>query len=126
MNNYVGGYGCSTAKLLICGEAPGLHECESGIPFSGPSGRILDNALNTAGCSREDVYLTNVVKVRPPNNEIDKLYLLGKSIKDFTEQLWDEIITINPNCILAVGGTELETLTGNKGIEKYRGSILQC
>jgi len=126
MNNYVPGYGCSSAKLVIVGEAPGKHEVESGIPFTGPAGQLLNKALAEAGTSRNEVYTTNVCKVHPPNNRLDQLSLVGHRIEDFLPQLWMELETINPNCILAVGSTALEALTGLHGIEKYRGSILLC
>jgi DNA polymerase len=125
MDNYVGGYGCSSAKLLICGEAPGGHEVETGVPFSGPSGGLLNQALEYGGTSRDACYATNVVKVRPPNNRIEDLKLIGHSIEEFLPQLYEEIETMKPNCILAVGNTALTALTGLKGIQNYRGSILQ-
>ena len=126
MDNYVQGYGSSTAQLMIVGEAPGKHEVEQGRPFVGPSGDLLNQALDYAGISRHDCYITNVVKIRPPNNVIDDLKLIGHSIEEFLPQLWDEIVAINPNCILAFGNTALTALTGFKGIKKYRGSIVQC
>jgi uracil-DNA glycosylase family 4 len=126
VENYVPGYGCSSAKLVIVGEAPGKYEVERGMPFSGPSGNILDQALACTPITRQDCYLTNVVKVRPPNNKIQDLHLIGHSIEEFLPQLWQELEQINPYCILALGGTALAALTGKKGIEKYRGSILLC
>jgi uracil-DNA glycosylase family 4 len=123
---YVGGQGSSSAKLVVVGEAPGRHEEEQLMPFVGPSGEILNEAFREAGLDRSELYLTNVVKVRPPGNDIKSLHLIGKEISDFLPQLWQELESINPNCILAVGGTALEALTGNKGIEKYRGSIMKC
>ena len=124
MSKYVGGFGCSTAKLLICGEAPGQREEEQGTPFVGPTGDLVDSCLRVAGISRNDVYLTNVVKVRPPNNEIKRLSEIGYKIEDFLPQLWAEIEAISPNCILALGGTALHALCGLNGIQNYRGSIL--
>lgn len=124
MNNYVPGCGKSTAKLFVCGEAPGGREVETGLPFSGPSGELLWDALDPL--TRNNVYTTNVCKVRPPDNDIKKLNLIGHSIEEFIPQLVEEINAINPNCILAVGGTALKVLTGYDGIEKYRGSILRC
>lgn len=122
--NYVGGEGPSTARLVAVGEAPGADEDRTGRPFSGPSGMMVDNLLKTAGTYRQAVYVTNVCKIRPPGNRIKDLPLLGKSLDDFIPQLHEEIRQINPNCILAFGNTALQALTGRKGIEKYRGSIL--
>jgi DNA polymerase len=123
-NIYVPGYGNASAKLMIIGEAPGKNEEEQGRPFVGASGNILDECLELSGTNRNEVYITNVVKVRPPNNNINSLHLIGRSIDEFIPQLIEEINVLNPNCILALGNTALEVLTGNKGIEKYRGSIL--
>lgn len=126
MNNYVPGYGNPNACLMGVGEAPGKHEVERGYPFAGPTGDLVNQSFEYAGIDRSEVYLTNVSKIRPPNNKIQDLNLVGTSIEEQLPQLWEEITTINPNCIIAFGGTALEALTGLKGIEKYRGSILQA
>jgi len=73
MPKYVPGNGNPSAKLMVIGEAPGYYEELNGAPFQGPSGRIVDDVLYKAGLSREEVYATNVVKIRPPNNEIHRL-----------------------------------------------------
>jgi len=124
MSKYVGGFGCSAAKLMLVGEAPGKQEEEQGLPFVGAAGDLVDSCLRVAGVTRDDVYITNVVKVRPPNNEIKRLSEIGYNIEDFIPQLWDEVATINPNCILALGSTALTALCGLSGIQNYRGSIL--
>lgn len=123
---YVPGRGSPVAKLMIIGEAPGKHEEEELAPFVGPSGNLLNEFLLKSGVSREETYTTNVVKIRPPNNDLKRLNEIGFTIEQFLPQLKQEIETINPNCILAVGNLALETLTGCKGITKYRGSILRC
>ena len=125
MPNIVPGYGSSSAKLMIIGEAPGSNEEQTLIPFSGPSGKLLDQALDRAGSHISECYKTNVVKVRPPNNDLSKLNLIGYKIEDFKDELWNEINTINPNCILVLGNTALQAVTNLKGIKHYRGSILQ-
>ncbi len=121
---YVPGEGNPNAQLMVVGEAPGYYEELEGGPFRGPSGKIINDCLEKGGCSRDLVYLTNVVKIRPPDNEIHRLVELGTKVEDFLPQLWKEIEEINPNCILAFGNTALKALTGNTGIQKYRGSIL--
>jgi len=121
---YVAGRGNPQAKLMLVGEAPGKHEEEKGYPFAGPTGRMVDDLIHKAGARRDELYLTNVVKIRPPGNKLHRLGELGKSISDFTPQLWEEVHTINPNCILAIGNLALKTLTGQTGIKKWRGSIL--
>jgi uracil-DNA glycosylase len=121
---YVPGCGNPNAKLMIVGEAPGKSEEEQLTPFVGASGKIVDDCLYRAGVQRSEVYATNVVKIRPPNNEIHRLPELGTKIDDFIPQLWKEVEDINPNCILAFGNVALKALTGQVGIQKYRGSIL--
>lgn len=121
----VEGYGPSNARLVVVGEAPGGHEEQLGRPFVGPTGKIVRDCLSSAGIKPEEVYMTNVVKVRPPGNQIKLLKTIGYELSDFIPQLWEEINAIKPNCILAFGGTALTALTGMDGIEKYRGSILQ-
>ena len=123
--NYVYGEGPSVSKLVVVGEAPGAEEERLGRPFVGTSGKMVDNLLKQSGTSRSAVYVTNVCKVRPPGNKIKDLSLLGVTLESFIPQLHEEIHSIVPNCILALGNTALHALTGYKGIEKYRGSILQ-
>jgi uracil-DNA glycosylase family 4 len=110
---YVPGQGNPSAKLMIVGEAPGKSEEEQLMPFVGASGKIVDDCLYRAGIQRSEVYATNVVKIRPPNNEIHRLPELGTKIEDFILQLWREIEDINPNCILAFGNVALKALTGH-------------
>src|SRR5258708_38636292 len=124
--NYVGREGYAKLKLIVVGEGRGAEEERIGRPFVGSTGKIVDELLESNGVRREEVYLSNVCKVRPPGNNIEALHLIGKSINDFIPQLQEEIRQINPNAIIALGNTALTTLTGFKGIEKYRGSILPC
>lgn len=62
------GQGNHYAKIMFIGEAPGKNEAETGVPFCGASGRVLDQMLESIDMKREDVYITNIVKDRPPNN----------------------------------------------------------
>lgn len=121
---YIPGEGSSCAKLLIVGEAPGAHEERELKPFIGPSGLILNEMLSRAGVNRSEVYVTNVVKIRPPNNDLKRLEEYGKTIEDYLPQLFEEINAIKPNAILALGNVPLYHLTGKNGITNYRGSIL--
>ncbi len=66
--NAVPGEGSINAKLMLVGEAPGRNEDKQGRPFVGSAGKLLDQVLSDAGIVREDVYITNIVKCRPPNN----------------------------------------------------------
>lgn len=69
-NNAVPGEGNSEARILLIGEAPGHHEDTQGKPFVGNSGKFLTELLAKAGLSREDVFITNVVKHRPPGSTL--------------------------------------------------------
>lgn len=122
---YVPGIGSVAAKIMIVGEAPGKVESETGIPFSGPTGEMLNEMLSNAGIRRSECYITNVVKYRPPQNDFKKLHLIDVDLQQSIEKLWvEEINQLKPNVILAVGNEALKALTGNDGILKYRGSIL--
>lgn len=123
MPNYVPGYGNPHAKLLVLGEAPGATEDETRIPFTGPSGAFLWELFSEFGIDRSEVWTTNVFKYRPPNNNIKKIAEVCNPDEQ-REKLWREINDINPNCILALGGTAFHVVRGHAGIMKWRGSVL--
>lgn len=125
MPNYISGVGPLQPKLMIIGEAPGKYEDEQGIPFVGPTGSMLNEFLYKAGIKRDECYITNVIKYRPPFNDLKKLHLINVDIKSSIEELWrNEIDQFHPNCILAVGDLALNATTNFNGILHYRGSIL--
>lgn len=127
MPNRVEGYGALEPQLMIIGEAPGKNEDEQGKPFVGPTGQMLNEYLFKAGINRNDCYLTNVVKYRPPMNDFSKLHLIGVDIEESTKELWEnEIKRLKPNCILAVGDKALQAVCDLEGILNYRGSILRA
>lgn len=121
---YVQGIGPSNAKIAIIGEAPGFEEDKKGIPFVGPAGQLLDRLLRSAGITREELYLTNVIKYRPPNNDIKRIAEIGVSLEESIKNLAHELEVLNPNVLVPLGGTALSAVTGRKGITKYRGSVL--
>src|SRR4030095_597998 len=130
-NNYVPGIGPIGAKLLILGEAPALEEIQAGKPFKGASGRELDKLLKDAGINRNNCWITNVCKYYvPPNIGTKKIPFnvraeqAGINIHEQLNELRNEINSIAPNCILALGGTALWALSGKTKITNYRGSIL--
>ena len=125
MPKYVPGIGPLEPSLMIVGESPGKYEDEAGIPFVGPTGQMLDSFLMKAGIRRSDCYITNVVKYRPPMNDLKKLHLIDVDIGQQMKELWDnEINKLHPNCILAVGDLALQAICDVSGIHNYRGSIL--
>lgn len=100
-NNYfpVIGEGSHEAKIMFIGEAPGKNEAESARPFCGAAGRILDELCNSIGLSRKDVYVTNIVKDRPPNNRDPK----PAEIDVYTPFLDRQIQAIQPEVIATLG-----------------------
>jgi len=125
VSRYIAGIGPLEPDLMIIGEAPGKHEHEQGIPFVGPSGEYLNDALRKAGQSRGACYITNVVKYRPPLNDFKQLHLIGVDLEQSIKELWaNEIEKFRPKCILAIGNEALKAVTNYDGILNYRGSIL--
>lgn len=108
----VPGEGPIDAEILLIGEAPGRDEDSAGRPFVGAAGRILDKALKTAKLSRGDVFITNVVKCRPPSNRAPKVDELAAC----HAYLATQIATIRPKVIVTLGSTALRAVAG-PGIE---------
>jgi DNA polymerase len=104
------GSGNPQASIVFIGEAPGEKEDSTGLPFCGKSGKILDNALNQAKLSRKDVYITNTVKYRPPQNR-DPLPCEKESC---LEWLFDELFFIQPKHIVTLGKHALQTFIETK------------
>ncbi len=105
------GSGPSQAGLIIIGEAPGAHEDEGGAPFIGRSGRLLLGLLEEElGLTRNDVYIANTVKCRPPQNRTPRM----KEIEACFPRLRTQVETIAPSSILCVGATAQRALTGDR------------
>lgn len=125
MPNRVLGEGPSNPKIIIIGEAPGYYEDQAGKPFVGPSGAELDSLLRDAGINRKDCWVTNVVKVRPPENNLKRLGEVQTDIVKEHAALYEELSAFSPNVYIALGNTALQALTDKRGIRDWRGSILQ-
>ncbi len=97
--NPVPGEGSADAKLMFVGEAPGAQEDKEGRPFVGASGKFLAEMLETIGMSREDVYITNIVKFRPPNNRDP----FQEEIQACLPYLLKQIKIIQPKLIVFLG-----------------------
>ena len=122
--NAVPGEGPRDAKVMVVGEAPGKAEDEQGRPFVGPAGRLLNRLLELAGLKREQVYITNVVKCRPPGNRDPK----PEEIAACRPYLEAQISLVKPRLIIAVGriaGRTLYEMAGLKwsGIRAARGRL---
>lgn len=100
------GVGNRQAKLLVIGEAPGATEDERGEPFVGAAGQLLDKMLAAIGLSREQVYIANMVKCRPPNNRDP----LPTEITHCGSYLEQQVALIQPKLILALGHIAAQSL----------------
>ena len=105
-NRFVFGGGNPDANILFVGEAPGEQEDKTGIPFVGRAGKLLDKVLLEVGISREDVFIANVLKCRPPKNRDP----LPEEIALCENYLHRQIELIKPNVIVALGRVAANTL----------------
>ncbi len=115
----VPGSGNPCADIVFVGEAPGRSEDLHGEPFVGAAGNILSTALEKAGMTRSDVYITNVVKCRPPDNRVP----LQEERAACQAHLREEIKAINPKIICVMGNTAFHSLLGGSSIMKFRGNV---
>jgi len=97
--NAVPGEGNRNAEIMFIGEAPGKNEDEKGKPFVGKAGQFLDFAMSDIGVKREDVYITNVVKCRPPKNRDPR----EEEIKACSPYLDEQIASIKPKILCTLG-----------------------
>ena len=119
--NSVPGKGNFKSDVIFVGEAPGKNEDEKGEPFIGIAGKKLSSALENAGVSRDDIYITNIVKCRPPSNRVPKT----NERETCQEYLKQEISIIKPKIICVLGNTVFNSILGGSEIMKYRGKIAQ-
>lgn len=98
-NQLVFGVGNSGAQVVFIGEAPGKKEDEQGIPFVGAAGKFLDEMLASVDLERADIYITNIVKYRPPNNRDP----LPEEKQEFSPYLLKELAIIEPTVIATLG-----------------------
>jgi DNA polymerase len=100
----VPGYGNFNAKLMFIGEAPGRNEDLIGLPFVGQAGKVLDKALLANGLKREECFIANVAKCRPPNNRVPT----EEEVEGCLPYLLIQIKIIAPKCIILLGATALK------------------
>lgn len=117
------GRGNLQAKIMIIGEAPGKNEDETGLPFVGRSGQLLDKILESVNLSTEkDTYIANICKCRPPENRVPT----NEEITACKPYLLEQIRLIDPKIILLTGATSVKSITGDKrAITKIRGQWLE-
>ncbi len=119
--NSVPGKGNFHSNVIFVGEAPGKNEDKKGEPFIGIAGKKLSMALEGAGISREEVYITNITKCRPPKNRVPTA-IERETCQEYLKQ---EIAIINPKIICVLGNTAFNSLLGGSEITKFRGKLVR-
>ena len=119
--NAVSGKGNYNAEIMFIGEAPGRNEDLKGEPFVGTAGKILSEALEYAGLSRDDVFITNVVKCRPPDNRIP----LEEERNSCHSYLTRELEILKPKIVCILGNTAYGSILGGNSITKNRGKLIK-
>jgi uracil-DNA glycosylase len=113
------GAGNADADLMFVGEAPGAEEDRQGLPFVGRAGQLLNELLVEIGLSREEVFICNVLKSRPPDNRDP----LPTEIAACEPYLWDQVRLIQPRVVCTLGNFATKLLTGSPtGITRVRGT----
>lgn len=120
--NIVFGEGQKQAKVMFIGEGPGADEDREGIPFVGKAGQLMNKALEGLGIKREELYIANIVKCRPPSNRNPE--------QDETEACLDylrnQVILIKPKIIVLLGSIALKNILGNEySIASARGKWIE-
>jgi DNA polymerase len=115
--NVVFGEGNPKAKLMFIGEGPGMDEDQQGRPFVGAAGQLLTKMINAMQFSRDDVYIANIVKCRPPNNRVP----LPDEANVCLPYLERQVELIQPQVIVLLGATPLQYILGLTGIMRRRG-----
>lgn len=111
------GVGPRSTEVMVIGEAPGHREDTTGKPFVGRSGQLLEQALAAYDFKREDIFITNAVSCRPPDNRTPS----KKEIAACRVWLERQIKWVKPKYVLLLGNVPLQSITGNSGIKKFRG-----
>lgn len=126
--NVVIGKGNLHAKILFVGEAPGRNEDEQGLPFVGAAGKNLDALLARVGLSLDDIYITNILKCRPPENRNP----LPEEIKAHTPWLIEQIREMKPSIVCSLGNYatkfflakgDVDAMDAQEGITKIHGKV---
>lgn len=117
------GRGNLQATIMVVGEAPGQNEDETGLPFVGRAGQLLEKILESVKFNtEEDVYICNINKCRPPDNRVPT----SEEIAACKPYLLEQIRLVDPKIILLTGATALKSLTGDKrAITKVRGQWIE-
>ena len=119
--NAVPGSGPADAEVMLIGEGPGFHENEQGLPFVGAAGRFLEELLAQIGMTRQQVFITNVVKCRPPGNRDP----LAEELAACNGYLEKQIQAINPKVIVTLGRFSMQKYLPNAKISQAHGQAVR-
>ena len=120
--NIVLGEGNRNAKIMLIGEGPGADEDIKGAPFVGKAGQLMNKAFEALGINREDLYITNIVKCRPPQNRLPE----DNEATSCMDYLRSQVILIKPKIIILLGNTALKNILGEEyAITKSRGTWIE-
>jgi uracil-DNA glycosylase family 4 len=114
------GQGPKKCEVMIVGEAPGFREDDIGKPFQGKSGQLLEKIMNECGVKREDVYISNAVKCRPPENRTPS----AKEVKTCKPYLMGEIERVKPKFVILLGAVALKSVLGKAKITQVHGTTI--
>ena len=120
-NNIVFGVGNKEANLMFIGEGPGADEDKQGLPFVGKAGKLMNEAFKGLGINREEVYIANIVKCRPPQNRVPE----EDEATACLNYLRNQVILVKPKIIVLLGSTALKNILGKEySITKKRKNLL--
>lgn len=112
------GVGKEDADIMFIGEGPGADEDKEGEPFVGKAGKLMNQAFLGLGIKRENIYIANIVKCRPPENRVP----LEQEAESCLDYLRNQVVVIKPKIIVLLGNTALKNILGNEyGISGCRG-----
>ena len=121
-NNIVFGQGNKQADIMFIGEAPGADEDAQGLPFVGKAGKLMYEAFKGIGINREEVYIANIVKCRPPSNRVPE----DDEAVACLDYLRNQVILVKPKIIVLSGSTALKNILGKEySITKMRGKWIE-
>lgn len=120
--NIVFGTGNKNAEVMFIGEGPGADEDREGEPFVGKAGKLMNEAFKGLGIKREEVYIANIVKCRPPSNRVPE----EDEAEACLNYLRNQVILVKPKIIVLLGSTALKNILGKEyGITNARGKWIE-
>ena len=121
-NNIVFGDGNKNARIMLIGEGPGADEDVQGLPFVGKAGQLMNKAFSGIGINREEVYIANIIKCRPPNNRDPE----KDEINACLNYLRTQVVLVKPEIIILLGRIALQSILGEEySLTQARGKIIE-